>query len=381
MDRLKYAYRDQPEKALALVERWAKQEIEGCKILSTTGITLYTPDGLKNYNALWTRDYTYMIEYAGEYIPLEDILACNEYLLEHAREGDCWLPDRVYANGTTAYAAGDMPKGMENLDNNSFIVIAMDYALNRMEPESAKELFVKWEKTIMTAHDCLPKDENGLIWNDPQCPHSPYGFTDCIQKTGSLMKESLLLWRAYRIMAKWQSKFNLPSDVSVKAAKKIENVLVDMFKNDDGMFNAATVDCKQTDVWGSCYAVSIGFPMPEKLKASIADYLAANYEGLVQFGQLRHTAPGTCWEKLLLPVKQGEYQNGAYWATPTSWFIDALYDYYPDLARTTLEDIITYFENMGIFECINGSYQKLNHYVVSATNILPSARKLLKNKI
>jgi hypothetical protein len=102
---------------------------------------------------------------------------------------------------------------------------------------------------------------------------------------------------------------------------------------------------------------------------------------LVQFGQLRHTAPGTCWEKLLLPVKQGEYQNGAYWATPTSWFIDALYDYYPDLARTTLEDIITYFENMGIFECINGSYQKLNHYVVSATNILPSARKLLKNKI
>ena len=372
-----YNYSDNPEKALELVESWAKAEVEGSIVIADNGVPMYTPDGVKNYNALWTRDFTYMLEYAGDYIPVENAVACIEYLLEHVHEGDCWLPDRVYSNGAVNYAAGDMDYSRRNLDNNSFIVIALDCAMSRLDEAEAKALFEKWETTLMTALDSLPKDDKGLIYNDPQNPHSPYGFTDCICKTGSLMKESLLLWRAYCIMAKWQDAFGYDSSVATVGAQRIESALVDTFANADGMLDAATVDCHQTDIWGSCYAISIGFPMEESVKKSISDYIAANYAELVQMGQLRHTAPGEYWDRLLGQVNEGEYQNGAFWATPTGWLVDALVDYHPDLAMATIQDIITYFEEKGIYECVNGDYVKLIHYAASASNILPAARKLL----
>lgn len=372
-----YDYENDPAAALALVEAWAKSEIEGSIVYANNGVPMYTPDGVKNYNALWTRDFTYMLEYGGDYIPTENAVACIEYLLEHVHAGDCWLPDRVYANGTVNYAAGDMPFERANLDNNSFIVIAMDSALSRMDEQDARAFFTKWESTLMTALDAIAKDENGLVWNDKLNPHSPYGFTDCVCKTGSLMKESLLLWQAYSIMAKWQTAFGLDHSVASLGAQRIEDALVSTFRNADGMLNAATIDCCQSDIWGSCYAVSIGFPMDASLKKSIADYIAANYDALVQMGQLRHTAPGEYWQRLLSGVNEGEYQNGAYWATPTGWLIDTLEPYYPALAMQTLQDVITYFRDFGIFECVNGSYQKLNHYGASISNILPAARRLL----
>ena len=372
-----YAYENDPAAALAQVETWARQEVVGSIVKADNGVNMYTPDGVKNYDALWTRDFTYMLRYAGDYIPVEDAVACIEYLLEHVHEGDCWLPDRVYGNGYATYAAGNWDYSKANLDNNSFIVIAMDCALSRMSEAEGRALFVKWEQTLMTALDALPKNEDGLVYNDPLNPHSPYGFTDCICKTGALMKESLLLWEAWKIMAKWQTAYGLDASVAMAGAQSIENALVKTFKNEDGMLNAATVDCCQSDIWGSCYAVSIGFPMEDSLKKSIADYLSENYCELVQMGQLRHTAPGTYWQKLLSGVNRGEYQNGAYWATPSGWLIDTLEPYYPALARETLQDIISYYAAEGIYECVNGEHRKLNHYAASASNILPAARRLL----
>ena len=45
----------------------AKKLIEGSVILSDDGRRLYTPDGMGNYPCLWTRDFAYMVEYAGVY--------------------------------------------------------------------------------------------------------------------------------------------------------------------------------------------------------------------------------------------------------------------------------------------------------------------------
>ena len=378
-----YRYEGRPAEALAFLEALAKQEIEGSVVPAADGTPMYTPDGVKNYNALWTRDFTYRAQYAPEYIPTEDKIDCVEYLLEHARESDGWIPDRVYDNGVTGYSAGDLvnPAGKANLDNCAFIVLAMETCLKEMEPEAAKAFFLKWEDALMRALDAVPKDAEGLVYNDPLDPHSPYGFTDCILKTGSLMKESLLLWEAYSIMADRQAEYGQSSAVARAAADAIEEALIPTFKNSDGMLNAATADCCQTDIWGSCYAVFIGFPMEASLKDSIAQYLVDNYDGLVQFGQIRHTAPGTYWEKLLSGVDRDTYQNGAYWGTPTAWFIAAIQDKSPELAQRTLEDLIAYFETYGNYECVNGSYRKLNHYITTISNIMPAAREMLQVKI
>ncbi len=360
------------------LEDTVRSELKGCIIPADNGVSLYTPDGVGNYHALWTRDFSYMVEYAGEFIPTEDILAGLSYLLDHTRSTDGWIPDRVYKDGEAVYAAGSVehPCGEANLDNGPFLCLIMDNFLKRISPENAHACFLKWENQVLKGLNVIPKNQDGLVYNQPEKPHSPYGFTDCIRKTGALMMESLLLWRGYGVLAYWQLKCNRPTATARTAMEKIEAHLVRTFLNSDSMLNAATVDCRQTDVWGSCYAVSIGFPLGEALKRAIASWLISNYEGIVQKGQVRHTAPGTYWEQCLVTVKKGEYQNGAYWATATGWLIDAIMAEDLHLAEKTLMDATAFFHDIGLYECVNDDCKKLAHYVVSATNCYPAAKKL-----
>ena len=173
---------------------------------------MYTPDGVGNYCALWTRDFTYMVENAGDLIPAGDIEDGIQYLLDGADENG-WIPDRVEADGTLRYTAGgpDFPAS-PNLDNGCFLVICAHEHLKMLDERKAMRLFCKWKDVLCKGIDCLPKDETGLIVNEAQPPHSPYGFTDTVCKTGQLCFESLLLWRAQRALCSWLEKCDLPAD-------------------------------------------------------------------------------------------------------------------------------------------------------------------------
>ena len=48
----------------------------------------------------------------------------------------------------------------------------------------------------------MPRDRSGLIWIDPLYPHTPYGFTDNVVKTGNELFCSLLYWEASGCLAK-----------------------------------------------------------------------------------------------------------------------------------------------------------------------------------
>jgi hypothetical protein len=96
---------------------------------------------------------------------------------------------------------------------------------------------------------------------------------------------------------------------------------------------------------------------------------------VVQCGQLRHLPGGEYWEKTFVPVGQGGYQNGAFWATPTPWLVDTIYEYNKDLAMKTLNDVLEYFETYGVYECVNGEGRRLAPYVASATNIYGCCKK------
>ena len=56
--------------------------------------------------------------------------------------------------------------------------------------------------------------------------------------------------------------------------------------------------------------------------------------------------------------------------------MDAVAPADPGLAHKVLEDTVSYFQNKGIFECINGTYQKLDNFVVSAANTYGAAKRL-----
>jgi len=340
---------------------------------------MYTPDGQANYPALWTRDFAYMVENCANLIPLEDIEAGIRYLLK-GQSSEGVIPDRVEATGNPIYSAGPSshPLGRYNLDNGAFLVIAVDEYARLLAPEQAVSFFCGVSAQLGKGLLCLPRSENGLIYNDPLNPHSPYGFTDCVGKTGELFMESLLFWSACRRMADWLLLAGKPQDAFAYSglAQAIENTISELWDDREGLFVAATIDCRQVDIWANAYALYIDFPLDDEKKASIASYFASGQKEYAYCGQIRHLRKGEYWQRLLVPIEKERYQNGAYWATPTGWVMDALARTSPTQAQSLFEDLMTNFHEHGVCECINDGYYKLPTYVVSATNPLSVARRL-----
>ena len=138
---------------------------------------------------------------------------------------------------------------------------------------------------------------------------------------------------------------------------------------ESGMFLAASIDCRQIDIWGNAYAIYIGFPLNKK-KQRIVKYLAEHFDNYVMRGQIRHLAQPEHWEKTLMPVEPETYQNGAYWGTASGWVAYALAEQYSDLSRKIFKDLILDYQERGAFECINTNYSKIQNYVVSVVNPL-----------
>ena len=357
------------------IKETTKRLIDGCIIQSYNGVNMYTPDGKANYAALWTRDFAYMVEYVGELMDNVDIKRAIEYLINGADENG-WIPDRVEKSGIAKYTAGNGEfNALPNLDNGCFLVIAADVFLSRLSDKEAIELFSVWRDSLINGINCIPTDSDGFVVNESTPLHSPYGFTDTVAKSGRLSMETLLLWRAKKALVRWLDKIGEDTEKYKSSIKSIENKFSSTFISESGMLISATGQCRQIDIWASCYAVSIGFPLSEAEKGGIAKWLVENYKDITEAGQIRHLPKGEYWEKTFVPVSGGTYQNGAFWATPTGWFVDAIAGYNRDLALKTLYDVLRYFEEYGIYECVNGEYRNLDTYVVSATNVYDACKR------
>ena len=95
---------------------------------------------------------------------------------------------------------------------------------------------------------------------------------------------------------------------------------------------------------------------------------------------MRHLLGDETWERTLIPVAPGTYQNGAYWATASGWVLTALAQIDESLAAQMLDDLMADFQTRGIFECVNIGYEKLDHYVASVVNPLGALRRILKDR-
>lgn len=345
--------------------------IHGCRAQAYDGTWLYTPDGIANYDALWLRDFSYMAEYAGFAVPEEDIIACIRYSIRYRRE-DGWMPDRVTRDGVGVYAAGAMghPIGEANLDNTPFLVFTVYSLYQRMDMEHFGILFREWEPYLSRGLSLIPLNQKGLVFNDPAKPHSPYGFTDTVCKTGELFMESLLFWRACRMMEMLCSQYSLGNSAKYAALSgAVERSIGTLRDDGTGLYYAASGDCRQTDIWGMAYMLYIGFPVGKAEKETILTFLYKNYDRYMYKGQVRHLLRGEYWEKLLIEIEPETYQNGAYWATATGWILWCLAQKDCSLAADTLLKVTDCFKKEGSFECVNENYEKLPSMVVSATNV------------
>ena len=363
---------------VAWLEDRARLLVAGCRVQADDGTVLFTPDGKGNYRALWTRDFAYMVENAGDLLDPGQVEAAIRYLVKGIR-ADGAAPDRVRPDGVPVYVAGpeDHPLGEPNLDNAMFLAIAVDEHLKRLPARDRLALWREWSEPLVRALNYVPRSPAGLVFNDPQKPHSPYGFTDTVGKTGELLFESLLYWTASRRVAGWLDRFGETTAATAlrQRAADIAAALARLWDEPAGAFLAASVDCRQLDIWGNAYAVWLDFPLGDR-RERVLDFLRDRRAQFVWQGQVRHLLAGEHWQRLLTPVQPERYQNGAYWATASGWMMWALAQRDPALGRKLWTDLLTDFQQHGVFECVNEGYRQLDSYVVSAANPLAAARRL-----
>jgi hypothetical protein len=286
------------------------------------------------------------------------------------------MPDRVRADGVPVYSPGGdtNPINDHAKDNGPFMAKLVALDVNR---RGDLDFFREVEPALRRGLDFLERSRNGLVWNDPDNPQSPFGFTDTVAKTGDLLFSSLLYWEACKAMEDLSIQSGAgDADEYALRARAIEQGLQILWDEESGMFFAASLDCRQIDLWGSAYAVYIGIATPEQ-SARIARYLDANFSRMVQHGQVCHLLDGASWDRMLVPVKPGTYQNGAYWGTASGWIIHALHKRNPERAGKMFNDLVAYYQQYGIYECVNGEDRKLMHYVASATNPYGVVKDLL----
>ena len=360
------------------LENDCKGLVEGCR-KKCNDFYLYTPDGVANYDGLWIRDFAYMVEYAGNLLDIENDIKCIEYTLSLKRD-DGWIPDRVYPDNLAVYAAGATghPIGEANLDTVQFLIYAIYHVLRRLPKDRATVLFNKWKCNLDKALEIMPISGNGLVFNDQDKPHSPYGFTDTVRKTGELLMESVLHWRALKMMQELSGYYCSSLDDSY--AKRIDDIErnIGIF-HEGGVWYAATGDCRQIDIWAMAYMVYIGFPLKNEEKTEISEYLAKNADGLTYLGQIRHLPKNEYWERLLIEIEPETYQNGAYWETATGWYVYAVSLSDRKTAAKILADALAFSRKEGYFECVNEGYRKLPQMVVSGTNLYGAVTRFMED--
>jgi hypothetical protein len=158
-----------------------------------------------------------------------------------------------------------------------------------------------------------------------------FGFRDAIAITGDLVYPSLLKYVAANELSEIFGWLQKPAKAASykKIAEELKQAIPAMFLTENGMLKAATGQSAQPDVWATAWAVYLQvLEGPGALKA--CRVLADAYEkgSLAYKGSIRHVlktddfSKNTAWESAVVPVN--EYQNGAYWGTPTGWVASAI---------------------------------------------------------
>jgi hypothetical protein len=142
------------------------------------------------------------------------------------------------------------------------------------------------------------------------------------------------------------------------------------------LFRAATVQCKEPDIWGSAFAVYLGVASGEQ-SLGVARYFQRHYDGLVERGQIRHLPAGVYWQAA---GSKDQYQNGGFWATPTGWFVYTLDLVDPSLADRTVRAMAEDFHHRGVMEWILGEKKGVPDYVASVALPIAGIEKMLARR-
>ena len=108
----------------------------------------------------------------------------------------------------------------------------------------------------------------------------PYGFTDSIRKQGDELFCSLFYVHACRQLGDLLEAAGRPARRRMAGrGGRVPSIRTVFWDEKIGLFRAATVLCKEPDIWGSAFAVYLA--SPRRNRPTIAHYFKQHYGEIV----------------------------------------------------------------------------------------------------
>lgn len=361
------------------LEKEAHRIIRASKRAMDDGTAAFPPQVGIGYEAFWLRDYEYTLEGSMDsYSDQELIDACRVFVKGIRSDGsgvDC-----IKFDGTAIYKPGFGTLGEHPVaDGSQFTVGVAWHTYNKTRDQKLLHEMLDPLVKSMKAVPRNPKTQLVHITPGTKQDRCPYGFTDTIGKQGDVLFCSLLFVQACRQLSdllRWGGREAEALNWEKKGVLVAESILNIFWDEKEGLFRAATVQCREHDIWGSAFAVYLGVAN-ESQALAIATYFKYHYHEIVQHGQIRHLPGGVYWE---VGRAHDAYQNGAYWATPTGWFVYTLDLVDAELANQTVMDMVDHFREFGACEWIFDEQIKLPDYLASASLPLAGIRAMIERR-
>ncbi|MFI5355811.1 MAG: hypothetical protein ACHQ4G_00605 [Opitutales bacterium] len=354
----------------------SRQLVAAARFQALDGLVFYYPVPGGYYPWFYLRDFTYMYESAPEFFPAAEVRAVLEMIFRCARP-DGWVPERITSAGEPIYRCHGEA---DVIDSGPFLVkLVHAYVTATGDHRFA----VTHLEALVRALAVLPVEtETGLVWIDPARPGTGYGFTDQIAKTGRELFCSLLVLEALDRLAPWLESGPPSKHLTWcrERSARLRRHLDLLWDAGAGLYLAASHDCRQPDIWGSVYACHLGIVAPETRARIVAGFGRERPRHLLR-GHVRHLPEPETWQRLIPPwdqtLKAGEFQNGAYWSTPSGWYAEALESVTPGAGADYLIELVAGLREFGVWEWIDRSGRGRNAGNLSSV-LLPyaSAKRL-----
>ena len=365
--------------AVSWLENESHRLIRSSKRTMKNGTAAFPPQVGIGYEAFWLRDFAYTLEGSIEsYSEKELRQACRIFIRSIRADGagvDC-----VAFDGRPIYKPGFGTMGANPVADGSQFTIAVAWHTYRKTKDS--KFLEEIINDLVRTMNAVPRNpKTGLVHiKEDEWDRCPYGFTDTVRMQGDVLFCSLLYVEAGRRLSDLLIVVGREADATKwknQADAVAESIREVFWDSQTGLFRAASIRCKEHHIWGSAFAVYLGVADEGQSKA-IAGYFRENYSQIVQKGQIRHLPGGVYWEKCV--AAQDTYQNGAFWATPTGWFVYTLDLVDPELADQTVIDMVTDFKENGACEWLFGEKHRLPNYLASASLPLAGIRAMIERR-
>jgi hypothetical protein len=365
--------------AVTWLESESHRLIRASRRTMRDGTAAFPPQVGIGYEAFWLRDFAYTLEGSiDSYSQTELREACRLFIGGIRTDGagvDC-----VAFDGRPIYKPGFGTMGANPVADGSQFTVAVAWHTYQKTKDS--EFLQEIIDALVKTMNAVPRNpETGLVHiQDSKWDSCPYGFTDTVRMRGDVLFCSLLYVEAGERLSDLLIAVNRKPDAAEwkrRADATAESIREVLWDSQTGLFRAATIHCREHHIWGSAFAVYLRVADGTQSK-TIARYFRDNYSQIVQRGQVRHLPSGVYWETC--NAAHDTYQNGAYWATPTGWFVYTLDLVDPKLADQTILDLVSDFEKRGACEWVFEERHKLPDYLASASLPLAGIRAMVERR-